>query len=403
MNVLLVGNYAPDQQYSMLGFCSMMESELLKAGHSVRVVRPEVRLGRLQTTSSELWKWLGYIDKFILFPGHLRTASKAVDVVHLCDHSNSLYARYCGSTACVVTCHDLLAVRVARGDFPQARTRWSGRKFQLMVVNGLKRARHLACVSEATRSDVLRLCSVPGSKTSVVYTGLNFAYRPASEREQATRLDSLGIDRDERFILHVGSPSWYKNQQGLIRIFKELVATPQGNNLTLVMVSKTLVPALKKVISECSLQRRVRILSHVQPEDLRALYSAAIALVFPSLSEGFGWPIIEAQACGCPVFTSNRAPMTEVGGDGAIYIDPEDAQGTATIIAENLRNVRLMREAGFANVRKFSAEEMVSGYIDAYHKARNRKRLDLSAEATWPKAEDGQLSADQAHSVRERQ
>ena len=101
-----------------------------KAGHSVRVVRPEVRLGRLRVTASELGKWLGYIDKLILFPADLRNASKAVDVVHICDHSNSLYTKHCGSTPCVVTCHDLIAVRAARGDFPQVRTRWSGRKFQ---------------------------------------------------------------------------------------------------------------------------------------------------------------------------------------------------------------------------------------------------------------------------------
>jgi glycosyltransferase involved in cell wall biosynthesis len=360
----------------------MMESELRKAGHSVRVVRPEVHLGRLRTTAGELGKWLGYIDKFLLFPAHLRTVSKAVDVVHICDHSNSFYTKHCGSTACVVTCHDLIAVRAARGDFPQVHTRWSGRRFQRMIIDGLKRARHVACDSEATRSDVLRLCSVPRSRTSVVHAGLNFAYRPASEAEKAARLSSLGIDRSERFILHVGSPAWYKNQSGIIRIFKKLVATPQGNDLALVMVSESVGPALTKLISDCGLRRKVRILSHVQPDDLCAVYSAATALVFPSLREGFGWPIIEAQACGCPVFTSNRAPMTEVGGDGAIYIDPEDAKGAAAIIVENLRNARLMREAGYSNVQKFSAENMVLGYIDAYDAARKSARYDPSSRAT---------------------
>ena len=400
MKILLVGNYAPDQQYSMLGFCSMMELELRKAGHSVRVVRPEVRLGRLGARPCELGKWLGYIDKFILFPAHLRTASKAVDVVHICDHSYSLYTRHCGSTACVVTCHDLIAVRAARGDFPPAQTRWSGKRLQRMIVNGLKRAGHVACDSEATRSDLLRLCFVPGSRTSVVHICLNFAYRPASKAEKAARLGSLGIDPGERFILHVGSPAWYKNQLGIIRIFKELAATPQGNNLALVMVSKSVAPSLMKLITECGLQRKVRILSHVQPEDLRAAYSAATALVFPSLREGFGWPILEAQACGCPVFTSNRAPMTEVGGDGAIYIDPEDAKATAAAIAENFPNAGLMREAGFANVRKFSAEEMVSGYVDAYDKARKSAPYDPPAASNRsPDAKNRQPSCSEARSL----
>ena len=72
------------------------------------------------------------------------------------------------------------------------------------------------------------------------------------------------------------------------------------------------------------LRDRVIELTNITNEDLRALYSKATALLFPSLREGFGWPIIEAQACGCPVFTSDRVPMTEVGGDAAIYLDPTD-------------------------------------------------------------------------------
>jgi glycosyltransferase involved in cell wall biosynthesis len=369
VKILLVGNYALDQQYSMLGFCSMLESELRKAGNSVRLIRPEIRLGRMRTTADELRKWLGYIDKFILFPAHLRTAAKAVDVVHICDHSNSLYAKHCGSTTCVVTCHDLLAVRAARGDFPQVRTRWSGRRFQRMIVNGLERARHVACDSEATRADVVRLCSVSASRTSVVHIGLNFAYRSAGEAEQAACLSSLGIARGERFILHVGSPSWYKNQHGLIRIFERLAASPQVRDLGLIMVTGSMTPELRRLIATYRLQSRVRVLSDVQPKDLRALYSAATALLFPSLCEGFGWPIIEAQACGCPVFTSNRAPMTEVGGDGAVYIDPDNPEEAARTILENLPHVSRMREAGFANVRRFSTQKMLAGYVSAYAEA----------------------------------
>jgi glycosyltransferase involved in cell wall biosynthesis len=238
-----------------------------------------------------------------------------------------------------------------------------------MIVEGLRRAWHVSCDSEATRSDVLRLSQSDLSRTSVVYVGLNFEYRPVSEVEKMIRLRSLGIDPDERFILHMGSSAWYKNQPGMIKIFKTLVVKPHGNNLTLMMVSSGATPALAKLISEYGLQRRVRILSDVQPEDLRAVYSAATALVFPSLYEGFGWPIIEAQACGCPVFTSNRAPMTEVGGDGAVYIDPENPEEAARTILENLPHASRMREAGFANVQRYSADKMVAGYVWSYAEA----------------------------------
>ena len=80
---------------------------------------------------------------------------------------------------------------------------------------------------------------------------------------------------------------------------------------------------------------QVRELVSVQNEDLRALYSTATALLFPSFQEGFGWPIIEAQACGCPVITSNRTPMTEVGENAAIYINPDSPEEAAREIAKH--------------------------------------------------------------------
>jgi glycosyltransferase involved in cell wall biosynthesis len=369
VKVLLVGNYPPDRQYSMLRFCTMLESELRRAGHAVHVVRPKARLGGSGGTERELGKWLGYIDKFILFPARLRIASKAFDVVHVCDHGNSLYTRYCGQSPCVVTCHDLLAVRRALGEFSGLRTRWSGRRYQRMIIRGLARAHQIACDSEATESDVLRVCGVPASKVSVVHVALNFPYRPASEAEKTDRLSRFGISATDQFILHVSSTSWYKNPSGVTRIMQQLAASPRARDLSFVIVSRSPTHLLRRLINECGLEPRVRVVSDVEPEDLRALYSSAVALLFPSFYEGFGWPIIEAQACGCPVFTSNRRPMTEVGGNGAIYIDPENPKDAATKILENLSHASRMREAGFANITRFSAEKMVASYLSAYAKA----------------------------------
>ncbi|MDT9189897.1 MAG: glycosyltransferase, partial [Limnospira sp. PMC 894.15] len=104
-------------------------------------------------------------------------------------------------------------------------------------------------------------------------------------------------------------------------------------------------------------------------EDLRALYSAAIALLFPSLQEGFGWPIIEAQACGCPVFTSHIPPMTEVGGDVAIYIDPKNPQESATKILDSLNIIKPDPQPLFDNAKRFTTEKMINEYIGLYEQA----------------------------------
>jgi glycosyltransferase involved in cell wall biosynthesis len=107
-------------------------------------------------------------------------------------------------------------------------------------------------------------------------------------------------------------------------------------------------------------------LQGVGNEDLGALYSSAVASLFPSLQEGFGWPIVEAQACGCPVFTSNRAPMTEVGGNAAVYFDPTQITSAADTIIQHLPRVQEMRQAGLENAKRFRTEAMIAGYVALY-------------------------------------
>jgi glycosyltransferase involved in cell wall biosynthesis len=401
MRILLVGNYKPDHQYSMLRFSDLLECELRKARHTVKVIRPEVHLGRLARTEHTLGKWLGYVDKFVLFPARLRQAAARTDVVHICDQAYALHTRFLSTVPHVVTCHDLFAARCALGEFSRFHTRWSGRTYQRMTLNGLARAGHVACDSEATRSDLLRLCNIRTSSTSAVHNALNFPYRPVSETEKIVRLSRLGMSPESRFILHVGGPSPHKNQPGVIQIFRHLTDRVVERNIGLVMVSSKLTSTVSKLIEQCGLQARVRMLSKVEPEDLRALYSSAAALLFPSLHEGFGWPIIEAQACGCPVFTSNLPPMmTEIGGDGAAYIDPENPEEAALTITKNLPLLSQMREAGFANVRKFSPEKMLAGYLKAYATAmKSALGRDSEEQTEATRAVDGDADSGRSLSL----
>jgi glycosyltransferase involved in cell wall biosynthesis len=107
---------------------------------------------------------------------------------------------------------------------------------------------------------------------------------------------------------------------------------------------------------------------------LQALYSGAHAMLFPSLDEGFGWPILEAQACGCPVITSDQAPMTEIAGEGAILIDARNPVSAAASIAEGLRDRDRWIEAGSRNLARFATDAVVSRYCEAYEHILNRPR-----------------------------
>ena len=122
-------------------------------------------------------------------------------------------------------------------------------------------------------------------------------------------------------------------------------------------------------------RRTDRILERVEipNEELQALYSGALALLFPSREEGFGWPVLEAQACGCPVITSNRAPMTEIAGDAALFIDVESPELAAQTIAEQISSLPSLREAGFRNLDRFATDKIIDSYLAFYEQMTRQK------------------------------
>jgi glycosyltransferase involved in cell wall biosynthesis len=368
MKVLLLANYLNDRQESMQRFAALMERGLTQAGHEVRILRPPAYVGKLYSSAEGFGKWLGYVDKFGLFPPLLRSAVKEADVVHICDHSNSFYTKHIGSVPHIVTCHDLLAIRSALGEIPQKQTAWTGRQLQRLIVKGLAEAQHIVCVSEATRKDLLRVINIPENRVSRTYNSLNYPYSRMEAEKAAFRIRQLGVDPNQPFLLHVGGNQWYKNRLGVLRIFSILTKLMAGRSLRLVMVGKAWTSEMRRFILEYGLSDATLEVTGVAEEDLRALYSTASMMIFPSFQEGFGWPIIEAQACGCLVATSNRSPMNEVGGNAAIYIDPDNPESAAAAVQRALERTACMRELSLANAARFKSSAMIDSYLSLYGK-----------------------------------
>jgi glycosyltransferase involved in cell wall biosynthesis len=185
------------------------------------------------------------------------------------------------------------------------------------------------------------------------------------QAERKVRLDRLGVG-DAPYVLHVGSNTWYKNRSGLARIFDALIQHDAFRTFQLVIAGKSLDAEVANWLQTHEHGARLIQTGPVDNEDLRALYSGAALLLFPSLQEGFGWPIVEAQACGCLVATTNRAPMKEVGGQGAIYFDVSDAQGAAATIAAAWGDRHVLIDRGLENAKQYTIEAMMSGYMNAY-------------------------------------
>jgi glycosyltransferase involved in cell wall biosynthesis len=387
LRVVLVSNYAADEQRSMLRFADMLASELAADGVDVQTWRPAARVGG-GTPPTGLNKLLGYIDKYVLYPPRLRHDARASagtpTVVHICDHSNAMYVRWLRRIPHVVTCHDLIAVRGALGEFPSAPTRWTGRQLQAMVRRGLRQADRIVCDSDATRRDVQRIVG-PG-EYAVIHPGVSPVFTRVQPDEALKRLETVrpanadpGAWRrtiSAPYLLHVGGNQWYKNRAGLIESYAALVnrmpAAPP-----LVVIGKPLTRDLTAAIDAHAVGGRVFSVPAIDDHALAAAYSRAALLFFPSLVEGFGWPVLEAMACACRVVTSNRLPMPEVGGSVATYVDPADPRDAAAVLESVLREPAAERQRrasdGMARASTFNSRAMARAYLSTYHEAVQRR------------------------------
>ena len=368
-NILLVGNYLPDAQESMQRFSRMLQAGLTAKGFTVAQIRPEPKVNCIPFLPPLLKKWIGYLDKFIIFPARLKTAAKRADIVHICDHSNAMYLNEISGIPHSITCHDLLAVRGAMGEDTGCRSSWTGKILQSWILKSLRRADMIVCDSSCTKRDVERLLG--NSKTKVVHIGLNNKYQ-ILPNSQTTRLLApvSGLSLTSPYLLAVGSAELRKNRQGILRIFAKIRHEFGGQ---LVFAGQPLTIQLRHLADKLGIAERVFEIISPPDQLLAALYNRAFALIFPSLSEGFGWPVIEAQACGCPVVASNIGPLPEVSGQAALLVNVEDEEGfSASILSLNDPAIRqALVTAGLENAKAFDVDSMSSRYAELFQKLLN--------------------------------
>jgi glycosyltransferase involved in cell wall biosynthesis len=332
MLIVLIGNYPPDKQESMERFAKMLNTGFDHVSVKSVIWRPKVIFGTgFKSTAVGIGKWLSYIDKWMIFPfilswrlfNHslLRTNIR----FHICDHGNAPYLMILPINRTLVTCHDVLAIRSAvgfSGTFIPVST--AGKYYQKWILNYLRRSKCLAAVSQQTLSQLLELNSSnrpvrPNWK--VIHNGLNADFTVMQKFEIGYFLKRAGMDPEIPYLLHVGSNHLRKNRKLLIDMMAALGEKWKGIACF----------AGEKVESDLlhyaeSVGLKTRMVSIIQPnhKTLVSLYNGCEAFVFPSFSEGFGWPLIEAQACGVPVIASNIETLLEIGGNGALYADPND-------------------------------------------------------------------------------
>ena len=377
-NVLLLANYQPDSQASMAAFSELMARELSSRGCVVKTIRPRPYFGKLKFLGAGIRKWLAYLDKYLLFLPELVQEKKWADVVHICDHSNGVYMQWIIDTPHVVTCHDLLAVRAGLGEDTNCPLSPVGWILQHWILSGLRKASTVACDSTNTLVDAERLLGyVGGRRIVLIPLALNntFAVLPKSVVDQ--RLKAIaGLNFDVPYLLHVGSSQPRKNREGVLSAFAKIKDKFNGQ---CVFAGGALTERQRQLAHELGIQDRVVEVVGCDGQTLEALYNRAFVFVFPSYTEGFGWPIHEAQACGCPVISSSVEPCPETAGAGAIICNPDDIDG----IARNIRGLndeerKRLINLGFDNLNRFTAQVMTDRYLELYKNAIADKQADLS-------------------------
>jgi glycosyltransferase involved in cell wall biosynthesis len=367
LKILLIGNYAPDAQESMRRYAELLRTGLLEAGHEVTLAEPRNVLNRSGRSPTGIWKWIGYVDKYVLNLPQLHRAAQHVDVVHVCDHSNSVYVPTRSKVPYVVTCHDLLAVRGSMGEDTDCPASFAGRQLQKAILRGLRRAHAVSCDSGATLRDAERLLSRYSGELIVAPIALHYPYRVLARPVVQERLAvAAGIGKVGAYVLNVGSNLRRKNREAVIRGFATAVPLWDGK---LVFAGQRLSGELRRLAEDLGVINRIVEITKPSNEFLEALYNGALALLFPSRFEGFGWPIVEAQSCGCPVICSDREPLPEVAGDAAIKCAPDDhvALGNAVVALANHPEKReeLIRR-GLVNARRYDRAQMISRFVSLY-------------------------------------
>jgi glycosyltransferase involved in cell wall biosynthesis len=229
-HVIVVSNYGPDDQPSMLRYAESLAEGLRARGHQVEQLAPRPFFIRGGGSLNGAKKWLGYLDKFLLFPfilhhklSQARRSSLPV-ILHICDHSNAPYAFWSGMTPVVVTCHDVGAIKGARGLLPDCPATLLGRLLQKWIGAGLRRASRVACVSKFTAVELAELVMGGVIQTlRVVPNGFNRDFQKlnwAQSQEVIKRWPLLGSGGS--YILHVGSGLRRKNREVVLKVFAQV-------------------------------------------------------------------------------------------------------------------------------------------------------------------------------------
>jgi len=287
------------------------------------------------------------IPKFWHKPGLMRLyvnlflRNLDVDVIH---HPSTIGSYlFTPNRPLVQTVYDMIPMKL-----PSTRTFLNSLMYKIFFKPSVRVAKAIITISEHSKKDICSLLQINADKVHVTYL--------ASQHQKPSTNDVERVRKQYKishpYFLFVGTLEPRKNLVRTLEAFSE--SGIDNHHLLLVGSRGWKDDDIFRAISSLSLQGRVHVLSSVPNSDIAGLYGGASALVFASLYEGFGLPVVEAMSCGCPVITSNNSSLPEVAGDAALYVDPLNVDDIAKAMKSILEKRSYFIRKGFIQAKKFS-------------------------------------------------
>lgn len=232
-------------------------------------------------------------------------------------------------------------------------------------------------VSNNTKKDISKFFSISGSKIEVIYQGDDESIKRSFDEKILAKYQRK-YNFGDNYIVYLSEVALRKNHEGLIYAFAKF-KKKANNDFKLLLIGKAheeFVLPLKDIIKKTGQEKNIVFLDYISENDLSVLLSSAKLMVYPSLYEGFGLPLLEAMACGCPVICSNNSSLPEVGGNAVLMFDPYKAGDIAGVMEKVIKNDRLREgliKKGFERIEKFSWEKTQRETFEVYEKVMSLK------------------------------
>lgn len=324
------------------------------------------------------------LSRFISYPAQARVYRE--DAAHILEPGYAHIMRSLDPSRTIVTVHDIIPILGWYGSVPglkyPRRPRLNEYSFGY-----LRHARFLMTVSEATKRDLVRFLGCDPDRIVVALNGLFPEFQPMSPPARMQARAHLGLPGSPTRLVLITGHQGYKNQETSAKVFQRAVRDDK-HNLKLVRLGRQ-TPEWRRIVETLGIEDSVIELPYLPEKDVVALYNAVDVLLFPSWYEGFGWPALQAMACGTPVIASNAGALPEVVGDSGCTRNPADADGLCQDLQSILRDADLvaeLRTKGLARAKTFTWYRHVESAVNLYREILSGQKPHPMQAAVEPRS-----------------